>query len=265
MEKNHITELLPEYLDGLLDTAQTKRVEVHLEKCKTCSKELEELESLFKIVEDEADIVPSQALRTKFFEQLEQEKQDIKKVVSLHTGQPTRKNNWTNEMLKIAASIALIVGAFFFGKQQQTQKSNAEIAQLTNETLVFKQTAMLSLMGNKSASKRIQGVNYLEESEQPDEAIVNALADRMLYDENINVRAAAVEVLAKYTNSDKVKDTFIEALKTEKDPGIQILIIQTLGEIQEKKAATPMKELLDQEETQPFVKEQIESVLTSII
>jgi len=264
MEKNHVIEILPEYLDNLLSEGRRKKVEAHLKECESCSKELDGLKELFKAFDNEKEITPSDNVRISFFEQLEVEKQDNSKVVSLDSASKG-KSNWANNLLKVAASVALLFGAYFFGKQQQSQIANHEIAQLTDETLIYKQTAMLSLMENKSASRRIQGVNYIEEFEQPDEAIVEALANRMLYDENTNVRAAAVEVLANYNKSEKVKDTFIEALKKERDPGIQIIIIQTLGKIQEKKAAKPMKELLNREETQPFVKEQIESVLTTII
>lgn len=265
MEKDHIVELLSEYLDGLLSETQRKNVESHLQECKSCSQELEELKTVFDAFDIEQEVSPSKNLKINFLEQLELEKQGNSKVVSLDRSSIHIKNNWANKFLKVAAGLALLFGVYFFGKQQQSQIANAEIAQLTDEKLAFQQTAMLSLMENKSASRRIQGVNYMQEYQQPDEAIVKALANRMLHDENTNVRAAAVEVLANYTNSEKVKDTFIEALKTEKDPGIQIIIIRTLGDIQEKKAATPMKELLDKEETQPFVKEQIESVLTTII
>lgn len=265
MEKKHITELLPEYLDNLLNETQKKKVETHLKNCKSCSQELNELKKLFKIIGDEPASSPSENVRINFLEQLEVEKQNSSKVVSMDAPSIQKKTNWTNSLLKIAASILLLIGAFVLGSRQSTESSKKEIAQLTEETLEIKQTAMISLMENKSASRRIQGVNYIEELEQPDDAIVKALADRMLYDENTNVRAAAVEVLAKYTKSEKVKDTFIRALKTEKDPGIQIAIIYTLGQIQEKKAAKPMQDLLDREETQPFVKDQIESVLTTII
>lgn len=265
MEKKHIIALIPDYLDGLLDKVQEEQVESHIKNCASCARELEEYKTLFKAFENEEQLEPSPNVQLKFLEQLELEKQGETQVVSIDRTTAKRKNNWTSDLLKIAASVVLLFGAYFFGKQQQSQDNKAEIAQLTNETMVFKETAMLSLLENKSASRRIQGVNYVEELKQPDTPIVKALADRMILDENTNVRAAAVEVLAKYTSSETVKNTFIKALKTEKDPGIQIMIIQTLGEIQEKKAATPMRELLKNEETQPFVKEQIESVLTTII
>lgn len=265
MENNHITELLPEYVDDLLNETQRKNVEVHLKGCKSCSLELRELKDLFKAIEEEKEIEPSDTLKTTFFEQIELEKQHSPKVVSLDSTSTQNKTNWTNNLLKIAASVAILVGVFFFGKQQQAQTSNVEIAQLTDETLAFKQTAMLSLMGNKSASKRIQGVNFIEEFTEPDEAIVSALADRMLNDENTNVRRTAVEVLSEFTASETVKNGFIEALKTEKDPGIQITLIQVLGKMQEKKAAASMQYLLEQDDTQPYVKEELESVLPYII
>lgn len=265
MEKNHIIELLPEYLDNLLNETQKKNVEAHLKNCVACTKELKELKNLFQAFVKEAAEVPSDNLRINFLEQLELEKQRNSIVVSMNTTSAQRKTNWTNNFLKIAASVALLIGAYFFGKQQQEQISGQEIALLSDETQAFKQTAMLSLMGNKSASKRIQGVNFIEEFSKPDEAIVRALVDRMLNDENTNVRRTAVEVLSEFTTSETVKNSFISALKTEKDPGIQITIIQVLGKMQEKKAAASMQYLLEQDDTQPYVKEELELVLPNII
>jgi len=265
MDEKHITALIPDYLDNVLSEFERQKVETHLATCTACKSELEEIQNLLSVIKEESLIAPSENLRTNFLEQLEVEKQMGSKSISLDTIPIQRKNNWTNNLLKMAASVAVLVGVYFFGKQQQIKTSNIEIAQLTDESLAFKQTAMLSLMGNKSASKRIQGVNFIEEFNEPDEAIVNALVDRMLNDENTNVRRTAVEVLSEFTTSETVKNSFIAALKTEKDPGIQIAIIHLLGEIQEKKAVAPMQFLLDQEDTQPFVKEELESILPNIV
>lgn len=265
MKNKHIIPLLPDYLDGLLSEVDRKMVEIHLEDCALCHSELDDLKQLFYAFKAEEELLPSASLKTKFIAQLEEEMNTETKVISLDPKVVSKPNHWTKQLMKIAASILLLVGAFFLGSQKSQESAKKEIAQLTEETLEIKQTAMISLLENKSASRRIQGVNYLQDSNEPDETVVTALADRMLYDENVNVRAAAVEVLAKFTASEKVKNTFIEALKIEKDPGIQIAIIQTLGQMQEKKAVTPMQQLLENEETQPFVKEQIESVLPHII
>ncbi|MGB5822008.1 MAG: HEAT repeat domain-containing protein [Saonia sp.] len=262
MDKNHITELLAEYLDRTLDEIDRKKVEDHLKACTPCTKELEELKTLFNAFEQEERGIPSDTVKTNFFELLEREKQSVSKVVTFDA---SVQNRWGGTLLKVAASVVLLIGAFLFGKYQQETSFNKEIAVLKVESQEIKQTAMLSLIGNKSASKRIQGVNYIEEFTDPDETIVNALADRMVYDENSNVRLTAAEALGKFTASETVKNAFINALKNEKDPTIQIAIIRILVEIQEKKAVIPMQRLLEREETQPFVKAQIKSLLPSII
>ena len=197
MKKTHVSELLPEYLDNALSKTKTVEVEKHLSTCGECQKELEELKILFKAIANEPESIPSDKLRIKFEEALELEKETATKVVSLSKEQ--KNTSWASNMLKVAASIALLVGSFQMGSVFQQKKSSSDLAVVQNESLQFKQTAMLSLMENQSASKRIQGVNYIEEFPNPDEAIVNALTNRLLYDENDNVRLNAFEALSKFT------------------------------------------------------------------
>ncbi|MGX1928322.1 HEAT repeat domain-containing protein [Flagellimonas sp. 2504JD4-2] len=263
MKKEHVSDLLPEYLDNVLPKAKVIEVEEHLSDCAVCQKELEELQTLFKAFANEPTVVPSDKLRSKFEEALEIEKAGTTKVVSLSAER--RKSSWASNMLKVAASIALLVGSFQMGSVFQQRKGNEDLAFAKNESLQLKQTAMLSLMENQSASKRIQGVNYIEEFPNPDEAIVKALTNRLLQDENDNVRLNAFEALSKFTSSETVKTAFIEALGTEKNPSIQIAIIQALVQIQEKKAIGPMQKLLEREDTQPFIKNEIKQGLPKII
>ncbi|MCR9226086.1 MAG: HEAT repeat domain-containing protein [Flavobacteriaceae bacterium] len=260
MEKQHVFDQIPDYLDGNLNRSDKASFEKHIAQCADCQKELEGTKQLFNAFDKEVSI-PTDRLRSKFEAVLQQEKSNQGNVVQLNS-RPS--SNWTGNALKIAASIALLVAAFQMGSLFQQRKANKDIAQLQYETDRMKQTAMLSLMENQSASKRIQGVNYIEEFEQPDEAIIQALSNRLLYDENDNVRMTAFEALAKFTSSEMVKNTFVQALEQEKNPSIQVSIIQALVQIQEKKAAEPMKKLLEKEDTQPFIKEQIKAVLPSL-
>jgi len=260
MEKQHVFDQIPDYLDGKLDMSEKAKFEQHIAECADCKKEVEEMKAFFNVFEEEIP-TPTNRLKTKFETALEEEKMNRGKVVQMES-KPS--SNWTNNMLKIAASIAILVASFQMGSLFQQRKVDQDIAQLQDETNQMKQTAMLSLMENQSASKRIQGVNYIEEFEKPDAAIIKALSNRLLYDDNDNVRMTAFEALVKFTSSETVKSTFIEALEKEKNPSIQVAIIQALVKIQEKKAVEPMKKLLEKEDTQPFIKEQIRAVLPSI-
>lgn len=261
MENNHIVDLIPEYLDGHLSDTEVKKLELHIQDCPACRKEIDEYKLLFGAFGSEQEVLPSNKLKANFEQLLQEEKDSQVKVVSIDS----KPRNGMFQVLKVAASIALLVSAFFIGKNSQKNEFQNEFAALEEQTVEIKQTAMISLLENQSASKRIQGVQYINDFINPDEAIVIALADRMLNDENTNVRLSAMEALANFKNSDIVKEAFIEALRTENDPSIQIAIIQNLVEIQEKKAIGPMQDLLEQEGTQPFIKEEITNAIPKII
>ena len=262
-DKEHVTELLPVYLDGFLRDKEKATIESHLKECKSCSKELEQLTALFGAINSEKEQKPSPRLQINFLEDLEKEK-NLDKTIFINEDASPLKQPWVMNFMKTAAGILLLFGAFVLGKYQQEEKFNQDIALLETESLEMTQTAMLSLMDNQSARKRIEGVNFITEFENPDEAIINALTDRMLLDPNTNVRLSAVDALARFAKSETVKSAFIDALATEKNPSVQIAIIENLVRIQETKASGAMKKLMEQEDTQPFVKEELNRVLSEI-
>ncbi|NAS31745.1 hypothetical protein GTQ40_12230 [Flavobacteriaceae bacterium R38] len=261
MKDEHIIDLLVDYLDGSLSKDLKKEVDAHLDKCEACKEELTQLKTVFRAIEEEKDVEIPKSLKTGFYEILDQEIAESNKIISIQNN----RNSFGKTFLKIAAGLTLLLMSYTFGKYQGNLSSEKEIAAVNSKNQEIKQLAMLSFMENESASKRIQGVNYVEEFTMPDEEIVNALIKRLEIDENTNVRLAAVEALEKFTSSEKVKKALIEALGYEKDATVQITIIQILVSIQEKKAAEPMKKLLELEDTEAFVKEQIQELLPTFM
>lgn len=264
MENKHVKELLVAYIDGELDAQQKEALEIHLKHCDTCSKELKDLKALLKVLKNEEMIQPSNKIRTNFNEALEHEKHQIS-THHLYTSKTLSLPKIVWPVLKVAASIVFLVSAFLLGRYQNSSATNQVVSAPISDKDTSKKEILLGLMEDISASKRIQGVHTVSEFEHPDESIVNALIDRMLHDQNTNVRLTALEVLTRFTSSETVKDAFVKALKSEKDPLLQIRIIKTLVKIQEKKAIAPMRYLLDQKDTEPFVKEQLKSLLPIII
>lgn len=261
MENKHLSEQIPDYLDDRLGTAEQRSMEEHLKACAQCRQELQEMECLFRAMEKENVPVPSKSLADQFEAVLALEKGKMGVVPGPMAPQRTK---WPYQLLKVAAGLALLIGAFQLGSLSREQKTEREIAVLQEQGLEMKQTAMLSLLENRSASKRIQGVRYIEAFDSPDPQIIEALGKRLLYDQNDNVRLTAYEALSGFSTFPSVKDLMITALEMERNPSLQVAIIQLLVQIQEKKAIAPMKSLLDREDTQPFIKEQIEAVLPSL-
>ena len=168
------------------------------------------------------------------------------------------QHNFYASVWKIAASIVLLIGAYAFGRYQTNTASPDRIAFLKTENLMMKQTTMFSLLGNKSPIKRIEGINYIDDFSQPDESILNALINRMLYDQNVNVRFTAMRGLEKYKSVENVKDAFIKALGIEKDSRVQLSIINVLININKEEALIPMRLLLKKDNIDLAVKDYIE-------
>jgi len=258
MECDKIQNSIVDYLENNMSEKQAAAMKTHIETCNNCQVALTEMQEFLSEVSNEELEQPSENLRVNFEKMLEEEKQlQQTKVVKL-------KTNWKS-YLQIAATVLLVLSSFLFGRHQNTQQLDAQVAELKTENLASKQSTILALMDNQSASKRIQGVQYVEEFTNLDPEIVEALVKRMLNDENTNVRLTAVNALQGFITSEKVKDGFIKALETEKDPAIQITLIQSLVKIQATSALKPMRQLLEQDETQPFVKEEIKIALSNII
>ena len=61
-----------------------------------------------------------------------------------------------------------------------------------------------------------------------------------------------------------VKVALLKALEKDTDPAVQIELIQVLTKIEEKRALTPMKDLLSNEEVPEYVKKEIQYNIYSL-
>ncbi|GAA4273576.1 HEAT repeat domain-containing protein [Aquimarina gracilis] len=263
MNCQQIEDHLIDYLDQNLDQEAHQKIEAHLKDCKNCSKALQKLQEVFDAIDTDPIELPRADMKLDFEQMLEKEKAllNTPKVVSL---EKRSRNSWKTA-LQIAATITLVVTAYFLGKNQNNESFSKEIAVLEKEKIEMKQTMTISLIENESASKRLQAVNYAEEFEKPGNDILKALVNKMRYDDHINVRLAAAEALAKFSDSEMVRKALIDVLDKEQDPSMQIELIQILVSIQEKRAVPSMEKLLQEEKTPDYVKDQVKIGLPSLI
>jgi uncharacterized membrane-anchored protein YhcB (DUF1043 family) len=264
MNCKDIQDQLIDYIDHNLDQETYQKVETHLKSCKQCETVLQELQTVFEAIHTtSSQELPDKSLQINFEEMLKKEKEALNdpKIMSLP---PKTKSSWKTA-LQIAATIALVFSGYFYGKLEKTASLSEEMAVLEKEKYQMKQTMTISLIENESASKRLQAVNYAEEFEKPGNDILNALINKMHYDDHTNVRLAAAEALVKFSDSEMVRKALIKAMDTEQDPSIQIELIQILVSIQEKRAVPSMEKLLQNEETPGYVKDQVKIGLPNLI
>ena len=140
------------------------------------------------------------------------------KVVPMH--QPKKKQVW---LYRVAAAVALILVGFYFGKGFK----NDDVEGIRQELAEVKEM-MLNQMNSTSASGRLQAVSYSFEFTEVDKETLDALIKVLENEENVNVRLKSVEALARFIGQPAAKKALLKALKSEKEPMIQIALIDVL-------------------------------------
>ncbi len=254
MKYEEIQDKLIDFLDQSLSEQEMKEIQDYIDQNEDFAQEVEEMKKIFFDMSEEEMEQPSTSLRMNFEEMLAEEKAKLNiednqsketKVINLQ-----ERTSWKS-YLRVAASVLIVASAFIIGTMVGNDGGN-EVE------------LVLASIENESASQRIAAINRSENIQTTDRRILEAFIDRMLYDKKPSVRLAAVEALTKFSSEEMVKVAFLKALEKDSDPAIQIELIQVLVEIEEKRALTPMKNLLMNEEVPTYVKKEIQYNLTSL-
>lgn len=158
-------------------------------------------------------------------------------------GSAGRIRSLTTWGLRMAASVALLAGGFVGGYYYSNRVAEQTNSLETSSTVAIKKVLNFDPAAQTSASERIQAVNQSYELAEADQAITQLLINTLNFDENINVRLAACEALMRLPNEPGVREALIQSLKIQTDPYVQIMLIETLVSIQEKRAVDAMQRL----------------------
>lgn len=182
-------------------------------------------------------------------------KDNDKDIIKLSTSSHLPANS-KQPWLRYAAVVALLILSFTVGLF--VGSSNEPSSQVTVDEVYdgHKNEALLTGLRNESsASDRIMAINESRNIEKVDKEIAQALIKAMNYDENINVRLAAIEALSHFTDHRDVRSAIINSLELQDNPMIQIALIDLLVKLGEKKAINEMQRIIIDEKTQDVVKQ----------
>ena len=254
--------LLIDYIDNQLHPGDKAPLEQHLQGCPSCRQTLEEYRTLFATIESDKAVKPGPALREKFENMLQSELnvESTARIVQMEKERTDGKIiplKRTSILFRIVASIVLIASGIFIGSFLAVNRTNGsvEVADLKNEVNEMKETLMFNGLMEESASERIKAVSYADDMQDPDSKIVTALINTMNEDKNVNVRLAALYAIAKFSDNSAVTNALIASLSKQTEPLMQIALINILTEKKETKAKEQIKEILQDKNTLPPVKE----------
>ena len=249
MDNEKLEMQLIDYIDGKLSEADRHQVEQELARNDNAYKLYEQLKAVMHAMDKAGDLEPTLELKKGFDQFLSNEIGASRK--------PTRSVFFQPFFYRAAAAVALlIVGGgigFWLSKQNDQHQEIVKLKQQMEATKAM----MMSLMDNKqSASQRLQGVNVALTITTADDEVVKALAKRMNEDPNTNVRLAALDALGKFHDDPVVRKVLINALSDQKDPVVQIALIQLLVKMKEKGVVNDLKRIVDDEKTMKAVKDE---------
>jgi len=259
----HVAEsLLIDYLDAQLHPGDRKALEEHLQTCEACRNALEQYRILFSSIAENTTERPGPALREKFDMMLQSE-------LNIDTAARILKENEDHKVvpisrrslfLRIASGIILVALGFVAGTKitpanTSGSASSAQMASLESEVKDMKEALLVNMLNQESASERIKAVSYTDDIKNPDSKILDVLLQTMNEDKNVNVRLAALNAVAKYADNKAVSDSLVASLRKQKEPIMQIALINILTEKKETKAIGPIRDILMDKNTLQPVKD----------
>ena len=246
-----------DYLDNVLDNSHRESIEKHIMSCERCSDEVAEFKSILQSISATEMEKPDETLKMNFYHMLYSEMNKI------NQGQEQEKTIKSHKLLpsillKIAAGIALLISGAFLGNliHKNIAKNNTlvQVESQKREANYNDKMQILVNLNEASPSQRIKAVSLIESSDSSDSKVLNALISVLNKDNNVNVRLAAAYSLSKFLNNKSVRDSMVESLGKQKEPILQIALMNLLTEKNETNAIAPMKKIISNKNTMEQVK-----------
>lgn len=112
-------------------------------------------------------------------------------------------------------------------------------------------------------SKRLIAAGQAYQLKNADKEIVDALVKAMNTDPNTNVRLAALEALSRFHRESYVKKQLVQSLNKQKDPVVQIELIQLLTKMKQSSILDELEKITNDGGTMDAVKDEAHrSILT---
>lgn len=251
MEKEKLESMLIDYIDNRLNSVDRHKVEQELVNNAESYRLYEELKEVMHLMDRSARLEPSTRLKAGFDDLLKEE---------MASAREARTVFFQPALYRVAAAVALLVLGggigFWISKQNDQQLADAQKLKEIEEQVRITRKMMALLTNDQSASQRIQGVNVAVGMEKAGDEVVQALVKTMNEDPNSNVRLAALDALSKFLDEPTVRKALISSLPKQKDPVVQISLIQLLVKMKEKSVVNDLQKIVDDEGTIQAVKDE---------
>lgn len=248
MDKEMWENKIIDYIDGKLEGAEKTELENELARKGEVSQLFEQLKEVISAMDKSKPEEPSGRLKVSFEKALQEEMASKPKGKVIF---------FQSTFYRAAAAVALVLAGIAIGNWiTKSNQQNEDMLALRKEVENTKRIMQAMLENQNSASQRLQGVNVAFHMVRPDVEVVGALVRAMNEDPNSNVRLAALDALGKFQTEPAVRGALIKSLSTQKDPIVQIALIQLLVRMKEKGVVKDLEKIVEDEQNMKAVKDE---------
>lgn len=271
MDCEKYSELFTSWIDKALPADERLKLEQHLSGCPGCRAELEAMKELWIEMGEIETPAPSAHMQVKFEAMLNTFKEEAADKTSAWAN---FKNAFAQlwqwqPRLPMAYSLVIIFVSFACGywvfNMGKGGQQDRQLAELSGQVHELKQTMMLAMLENPSASERIKGVSYTSEMKHVDQQVVDALLTTLNNDPNVNVRLSTLDALSQLANHPEVRTGLIKSITQQDSPLMQSAIADVMLKLQEKRSVGSFKELLKQKDLDKGVRNKINKTINNLI
>lgn len=269
MDCEHIKEFIIEYIDGNLDNKKTRNIDEHLSSCKDCRAELEIMKSMWL----EFDNLEVRKLSGSVKKNIENMIDSYNLGINDNAGEKWHAalSKWLESwwpkrpLAQFAITVIVVIISFVagFGINSKTQ-SQKDILDLKIDVNQL-QVVMNSLLDQASVTERIRGLTMTSRLKNVDKEFYSTLLLMLNSDSNVNVRLAAVNALAHFSDNEYVRHELIKSLSLQSSPLVQVSLIDLLATIREPESYSTLINIMNDSGTNEDVKERAKEALNQFI
>jgi hypothetical protein len=263
-------EKFSDYISKQLTTAERDEFEKHLAGCESCLQEFTAIQQVWDLMDEIQVPEPGAHMPVKFKAMLDTYKQSVDEKKEAFSIKELLARLWQwQPRWPLAYSLIIVLISFGSGylvfHASTTGKQDEQLQALTSQVHELKQTMMLALLENPSASERIKGVSYTSEIKHADKEVIDALFATLNNDPNVNVRLSTLDALTHLAAHPEVRQGLIQSIIQQDSPLMQSAIADVMLKLQEKGSVNSFKQLLKQKDLNPGVKDKIRQTITQLI
>lgn len=260
-----IGELMPDYLQGRLNSELASEVEKHLAGCQACSEEAALWKNLALLPEEQ----PSPALQARFKAMLESYQEGRWEKSSLAEEQQRAPRamlwglgNWKQiPVAGVVWACVFLVCGFLIGRHSERDAgptARAQLADMRTELAATRQMVALSMLQQQSASQRLEGVSWSTRLPQPDPKVLDALLHTLRFDNSVDVRLASLDALSRYAGRPEVRRELVDSLQARQSPLVQVALIDLLVDLHDRSAVPQFKKFQQDPKIDPTVRKRVD-------